>query len=141
MNEIKKQLKNIEVIDSHLHPGYLSSLNMPGASDGNIISILKEFGVKKAIISHHGSLSTLEYGNKKLFELLELYKDFLYGLLVFNPNFEDESLKMINEFYERKNIIGIKIHPSWHLCYPTDAKYEKFWKLTEERQIPVLTHS
>jgi uncharacterized protein len=141
MNEIKKQLENIEVIDSHLHLGHLANLNMPGASDSNIIATLKEFGVKKAIVSHHGSLSTVEYGNKKLFELLMLYKDFLYGLLVFNPNFEDESLKIIDEFYKEKNIIGIKIHPSWHLCYPADIRYKKFWALAEERKIPVLTHS
>jgi uncharacterized protein len=141
VNGIKKQLKNVKVIDSHLHLGYLSSLNIPGASDNKIISTLKEFGVKKAVVSHHGGLSTIEYGNIKLFELLALYSDFLYGLLVFNPNFEDESLKMINEFYEDKNIIGIKIHPSWHLCYPADIRYKKFWALAEERQIPVLTHS
>ena len=141
MNEIKKQLENIEVIDSHLHLGHLANLNMPGASDSNIIATLEEFGVKKAIVSHHGSLSTAEYGNKKLFELLALHKDFLYGLLVFNPNFEDESLKIIDEFYKEKNIIGIKIHPSWHICYPADKRYKKFWALAEERQIPVLTHS
>jgi uncharacterized protein len=141
VNEIKKQLKNVKVIDSHLHLGYLSSLNLPGGSDSNIISTLKEFGVKKAIVSHHGSLSTIEYGNKKLFESLALYKDFLYGLLVFNPNFEDESLEIIDEFYVEKNIIGIKIHPSWHICYPTDTRYKKFWALAEERQIPVLTHT
>ncbi len=38
-------------------------------------------------------------------------------------------------------IIGVKIHPSWHLCYPADERYKKFWALAEERQIPVLTHS
>ena len=141
MNEIKRQLNNVKVIDSHLHLGYLSSLSMPGGDDSNIISILKEFGVKKAIVSHHGSLSTIKYGNEKLFEALTLYQDFLYGLLVFNPNFEDESLNMIDEFYTRENIIGIKIHPSWHVCYPADKKYKRFWAIAEERQIPVLTHT
>ncbi len=138
---IKKILKDYLVIDSHIHLGFLASLNIPSASDENIINVLRDFGVKKAIVSHHGSLSTVGYGDSELFKLLKMYKVFLYGLLVFNPNFEEKSLDLIKKCFKSKNIVGVKIHPSWHMCYPHDARYEKFWDFAEENKIVVLTHS
>jgi len=141
MDDLEKILRDIMVIDSHLHLGNLPYLNIPGASDEKIIALLKKSGVKKAIASHHGSFFNMNYGNEKFFRLLDKYEGFLYGLLVFDPNHKEQSFDYINNFYSRKDIVGIKIHPSWHLHYPTDPGYEKLWSLSEERNIPVLTHS
>jgi len=141
MNDLGKILKDKIVIDSHLHMGFLSSLNIPCASDNNIISLLKKYGVNKAIVSHHADLSTPYYGKELLFRSLEKFPDFLYGLLVFNPNFSNSSLESIKKNYQRKQIAGIKIHPFWHMCYPGDHKYEKFWDFVCENGIPVLTHT
>ncbi len=141
MNNLGEMLKDKMVIDSHLHMGFLSSLNIPDASDDNIISLLKKSGVKKAIVSHHADLSTPYYGKELLFQSLERFPDFLYGLLVFNPNFKDSSLDFIWKNYKREKIVGVKIHPSWHACYPADPGYKKFWDFVCENGIPVLTHS
>ncbi|MES0341398.1 MAG: amidohydrolase family protein, partial [Candidatus Humimicrobiaceae bacterium] len=67
--------------------------------------------------------------------------DFLFGLLVFNPNFSDSSLESIKKNYQRKQIVGIKIHPFWHMCYPGDYRYKKLWDFACENGIPVLTHT
>jgi len=136
-----KILKNYTIIDSHVHLGYLANLNMPSNSEDNVINLLKDCGVKKAICAHHAALSTVEFGTRKLFESLSRYKGFLYGYLVFNPNFAEISLDTIREYIGREEIVGVKIHPSWHLCYPDDSRYDKFWKLAEEENIAVLTHS
>ena len=141
MDDLKEFLKDTDVVDSHLHLGRVAYLNMSNKNDDNIIALLKRSGVKKAIVSHHGSFTTRKYGTKELFGLLDKYKGFLYGLLVFNPNHMEGSLGLINSSYSRKDIVGAKIHPTWHLCYPTDSRYEKFWDLAEEKKIPVLTHS
>jgi uncharacterized protein len=133
--------KNYLIIDAHLHLGGLPYLYMPSNTEENIINILKNIGVKKAICANHGSLSTVNYGLEELFESLERQNDFLYGYLVFNPNFENISLKSIENNFERNHIAGIKIHPSWHLCYPFDIRYDKLWQYVAERKIPVLTHS
>ena len=133
--------KNYLIIDTHIHLGNLPYLCMPSNTEENIIDLLKKNGVKKAICAHHGSLSTISYGLDELFESLERYDSFLYGYLVFNPNFEKDSLESIEKNYKRNHIAGIKIHPSWHLCYPQDNRYERFWKFAAQREIPVLTHS
>ncbi|MHB1275640.1 MAG: amidohydrolase family protein [Candidatus Humimicrobiaceae bacterium] len=133
--------KKYLIIDSHLHLGALSYLYMPSNTEENIVNLLKKIGVKKAICANHGSLSTINYGSEELFEVLTRYDDLLYGYLVFNPNFKDVSLKSIKKNIDRNHIAGIKIHPSWHLCYPYDKRYENFWQFAAERKIPVLTHS
>ncbi len=140
-----KELENLAgkylIIDSHLHLGRMSYLYMPSNTEENIINLLKKFGVKKAICANHGMLSTINYGLGELFEALQRNEDFLYGYLVFNPNFKNTSLESIKKNYNRTRIAGIKIHPSWHLCYPHDGRYESFWQFAEEKNIPVLTHS
>lgn len=140
-DELENLTKNYLIVDSHLHLGGLPYLYMPSNTEENIINLLKKIGVKKAICANHGSLSTINYGLDELFESLERYDDFLYGYLVFNPNFENVSLRLIENNFERNHIVGIKIHPSWHLCYPYDSRYERFWQFAAERKIPVLTHS
>lgn len=129
------------IIDSHLHLGGLSYLYLPSNTEENIINLLKKFGVNKAICAHHGSLLTINFGEEELFKALNRYEDFLYGYLVFNPNFKDISLESLKKNIGRINIAGIKLHPSWHQCYPYDKKYDRFWQFAAEKNIPVLTHS
>src|SRR5665647_1809622 len=116
-DKLEDLAKKYLIIDTHLHLGGLSYLYMPSNTEENIINLLKNFGVKKAICANHGSLSTVNYGLGELFESLQIYDDFLYWYLVFNPNFKNDSLKSIEKNIERNHIAGIKIHPSWHLCY------------------------
>lgn len=133
--------KEYVIIDTHLHLGALSYLYMPSNNDENIINLLKKFGVKKAVCATHGSLSSINFGSDELPGILEKYADFLYGYFVFNPNFEESSLKTLENYLDKKYIVGVKIHPSWHFCYPYDKRYERFWDFIQERQVPVLTHS
>ncbi len=134
--------KNLSVVDAHLHLGPLSYLYMPSNEDeSEVIKVLKKFGVAKAVCAHHGTLASLEYGTEKLMECLDKYKGFLYGYLVFNPNFENLSFQLMKKYLDDERIVGIKIHPSWHFCYPGDMKYEKFWNFCEKKNIIVLTHS
>jgi len=141
IKNLKTLLKDYCIIDTHLHIGPLYNLFIPSNTIEETIRLIKEFGVKKAICSTHSSLSTVWYGIDELFTILQKYEGFLYGYFVFNPNFEDFSLKKVEEYIDNKFIMGIKIHPSWHKCYPYDKKYERFWGLANERKIPVLTHS
>ena len=139
--KLENLAKKYLIVDSHLHLGGISYLYMPSNTEENIINLLKKIGIKKAICSNHGSLLTKDYGLGELFNALQRHDDFLYGYLVFNPNFQNTSLESIEKNYKRTNIVGIKIHPSWHLCYPHDERYENFWKFAAERNIPVITHS
>ena len=102
---------------------------------------MRNCNVKKAICSHHIGFVSIEDGFEELLKVLEKYKNFLYGYLIFNPNFSGISLNIIKKHISHKNIVGVKIHPSWHLCCPNDLKYKDLWNLAEEKRFPILTHS
>lgn len=138
---IKNSVEKYFLIDSHLHLGYVAGFNLLNVSDDMIISIEKKTGIKKAICAHHAELATVDLGTDIFLKALEKYKDFLYGYIVFNPNHGAEELKKIKKYINHENIVGVKIHPSWHLCLPNDAKYYDFWKYAEENNIIVMTHS
>jgi uncharacterized protein len=138
---IKEKIKNFTIIDTHLHLGYLSGLNIPQAPDGQIMEQFKKYGVKKAIFSHHAALSSMDYGLARTIEALERYKGMLYAYLVFNPNFAKKSLEIIQEYIKHEAVAGVKIHPSWHACYPYDERYARFWKYADSKGIVVLTHT
>ena len=132
---------DFRIIDSHLHLGNLPNLNFPGGSDEAIIDLLKRCGVEKAVFSHHGALSTFKSGFQKTLDALNTYSDFLLAYAVYNPNFSGESLNLIRNLMDDKRFVGVKIHPSWHSCYPYDAKYTKFWEYADHNSLVVLTHS
>lgn len=138
---LENKVKDYVVIDAHLHIGSPAYLYMPSNNSDAVVNLLKKFGVKKAICSTHSSFFTINFGLNELLQILKRYRDFLFGYFVFNPNYDDISLNLLKEHLDNKSIVGIKIHPSWHLCYPDDKRYEKFWDLAQERQLPVLTHS
>jgi len=140
-SKLKPEIIKHKIVDSHIHMGPLGYLYMPSNNADKIIDTMKEYGIKKAVCSAHSALSTVKYGVKETLSLIEKYPDFLYAYLVFNPNFEEFSFKQMDENLDNKNIVGIKLHPSWHACYPRDKKYERFWGYIEDRGLPVLTHS
>lgn len=141
LNDIIKQQKIDIIIDTHLHFGKLSSLNVPSGSDDDIVKCLKKYNVSKAVFSHHYALSSVEFGFEKTIEVLNKYKGFLYTYLVFNPNFPKKSIEHIKKYINFEGVVGIKIHPSWHACYPFDEKYKEFWNYANENQLIILTHS
>jgi hypothetical protein len=119
----------------------LSGLNIPQEPDGQIMEQFKKYGVKKAIFSHHAALSSIDFGLARTLKALEKYKGMLYAYLVFNPNFAKKSLDIIREYISHEAVAGVKIHPSWHSCYPYDERYVKFWKYADSNGTVVLTHT
>lgn len=139
--DITEKIKKYRIIDCHLHLGNLAYLNMPSGRDDKIIEVLKKNGIDNAVFSHHGSLSKVEDDFSDVFESLERYKGFLFAYLVYNPNHSRLFLEAIKKHIDHPNVLGIKIHPSWHQCYPYDERYADFWEYTSDNGIVVLTHS
>jgi len=140
-NSIQNRLKDFTIIDTHLHLGYLSGLNMPQEPESAIIGQYKKYGISKAIFSHHYALASVDFGMECTMRALEKYRGSFFAYLVFNPNFEKKSLEIIKEYVNHEAIAGVKIHPSWHSCYPYDERYSKFWEFADKKGLIILTHS
>jgi predicted TIM-barrel fold metal-dependent hydrolase len=135
------RIKKYRIIDTHLHLGSLANLNSPGGSDKQIVELLERHGIEKAIFSHHAALSTVAFGIEKTIEALQKYDGYLLCYLVFNPNFAAESLEILKRYKGTRYVAGIKIHPSWHACYPFDEKYDALWDFADKHGLVILTHS
>ena len=138
---MQEKLKDFTIIDTHLHLGYLSGLNLPLEPDSAIMAQYKKYGVSKAIFSHHYAISSVDFGLECTLSALEKYKGSFFAYLVYNPNFERRSLEIIKEYISSESVAGVKIHPSWHACYPYDERYNKFWDFADSEGLIVLTHS
>jgi predicted TIM-barrel fold metal-dependent hydrolase len=73
--------------------------------------------------------------------MLEKHSPLICAYLVFNPNYSVQSLEIIKEYISFNGVKGVKIHPSWHACYPYDEKYREFWEFANKNRLTVLTHS
>lgn len=140
-NNLENIVKNYFIIDMHFHPGPITPLGEFYIDDEKIVEIYKKFNIAHAIGSHAANFYTNNFGIEMLFKALDKFKDFLFGYLTFNPNCREKSMVLMKKYINKKEILGIKIHPSFHLCYPGDTKYEDFWKFADENALVILTHS
>jgi len=138
---LEELLKKYTVIDTHFHPGNTTPHGEFYIDDNKQIEIYKKFNFRYVIGSHMANIYAMDYGTEKLLEIIDRFKGFVYGLMIFNPNCEVESLKIIKEHIDKKEIVGIKIHPSLYSCYPEDIKYLKFCEFADENELVILTHS
>ncbi|MGM0365966.1 MAG: amidohydrolase family protein [Actinomycetota bacterium] len=139
-SKLEEILQKYEIVDSHLHLGVLGYMNVAGKADTYIMELIEKYSLKYAVFSHHAALCSLSFGWKKTLEALGK-SDKLYAYVVFNPNFCDFSMDIISQNIGRERFTGIKIHPSWHKCYPHNERYKKFWEYADQNGLVVLTHS
>lgn len=100
------------IIDVHCHYG-LWPFAMSNFGVDRIKEYLDRFNIVKAIFS---SSKAIVYdfieGNSELVEFLET-DDRLYGYLVLNPNYLEESKREVNKYIDNEKIVGIKLHPAY----------------------------
>ncbi len=137
---LKKIMEKYQIIDSHLHLGVLGYMNILGDPDGSMLKLVEKYGLDYAVFSHHAALASTTFGWEKTIEALG--KDSkLYAYIVFNPNHGDFGMKLLEENIGKERFSGVKIHPSWHRCYPADARYKRFWEYAHQNKLVVLSHS
>jgi predicted TIM-barrel fold metal-dependent hydrolase len=135
------QIRNLKIIDTHIHFGKYTGSFINFEYEDLLIEITKTMGFEKIIFIHNSFFFDLDKGLKNTLKLISENKDFLYGYLVYNPHYIENSINMIKEHFGKNGIVGIKMHPEDHLCFITDEKYEPLWKIASERRIPILSHT
>ncbi len=139
-NTIKEVTEQYEIIDTHLHLGVLGYMHVLGQADQYALDLMEKYHIKGAVFSHHGALCSLQFGWEKTLQALGMSRK-LYAYVAFNPNFSRFGLDLMEKHLSRKRFLGVKIHPSWHHCYPYHEKYRRFWEYADQNSLVVLTHS
>ncbi|MCL4386302.1 MAG: amidohydrolase family protein [Cyanobacteria bacterium] len=139
-------VKELKIIDVHVHTGKYSGSFINTSYEDQAVNIARKLNFKKIIVTHNSFFFDPEIGIKNTLEIIKKNKDFAYAYLVYNPNYIEKSLNIIDKYYSddsslTKNIIGIKMHPEDHQCSIDDPRYENLWQAALEKDIPILSHT
>ncbi|MCX7794912.1 MAG: amidohydrolase family protein [bacterium] len=128
------------IIDVHCHFG-----SWPFAMDNFGVDRIKEyldrFNVVKAIFSSSKAIVyDFKEGNKELIEFLK--KDNrLYGYLVLNPNYLEDSIEEVNRYLDNKRIVGIKLHPAYSRVSIDDERTKRIIEEFLDTRLIYLVHT
>jgi hypothetical protein len=139
LNDFK--IEDYKIIDTHIHIGKYTGSFVNSSFEENQNKTIKSLGFEKIIFIHNSFFTDLDLGIKNTLDFLNKNSGFAYAYLVYNPHYIEKSLNLIDAYFGRNKVIGIKIHPEDHQVYITDKRYEKLWKAASEKSIPVLSHT
>jgi uncharacterized protein len=135
-------LSDMEIIDAHAHLGVLSGFYHCDPSPERMIRDMFALGIKQTAVSPHMGLQySASEGNKMMYQALQKYPQLFLGYITINPHFPEIMEAELNEYWGKKNIVGVKIHPASHNCAVTDKKYVPLWEHANRLHIPILSHT
>jgi predicted TIM-barrel fold metal-dependent hydrolase len=129
------------IIDAHCHLGRSAQFDQPDVSVATMLRVMDRLGIGRAIASPLSLLSGYEAEGWQ--EALAAQRESGGRILlytVFDPT-RSESLEFVRRSLDEPAVVGIKIHPAFHLCPADDPRYRPIWQLAAERRLPILTHS
>ena len=146
MNMIKQGLlgniQNIEIYDSHAHLGKWASITMREYNEDHIVRYMDYISIKKTMLSSSLAVcGDYKAGNAELAAALKKYPDRLLGLVTVNPNYKDGLIDEYKKYEADKNILGIKIHPSYNGKGVLSKEYEELYDYANKKECIMLIHT
>lgn len=129
------------IIDAHCHLGRSPQFEQPDVSVATMLRIMDRLGIQRAIAAPLSLLSGYDEAGWQ--EGLDAHRESGARILlytVFDPT-RPESLAFVRRTAEEPAVVGIKIHPAFHLCPADDERYRPVWEFAAARRLPMLTHS
>jgi len=129
------------IIDAHCHLGTSPQFFTPDASVSTMLRVMDRLGIDRAIAAPLGLLSG--HDERGWREALDAHRESGGRILlytVFDPC-RPGSLEFVRQTAEEPAVVGIKIHPAFHLCPADDERYRPVWEFAAEKRLPILTHS
>ena len=135
------KIEDFKIIDTHIHVGRFTGSFVNSSYEDNQSKVVKSLCFEKILFIHNSFFTDMDLGIKNTLDFLNKNPGFAYAYLVYNPHYIEKSLNLIDAYFGRNKIIGIKIHPEEHQVFITDKRYEKLWRTASEKNIPILSHT
>lgn len=130
------------IIDAHTHIGFTQGFRARFTSVEDFVHLMDVTQTEVSLVISMPLLARqFDLGYREALEALEKYPNRLRAYTVFDPNWADVSLGLIQKYQSQPGFVGIKIHPSMHAVAPGDPRYRDLWDYADENQLVVLTHS
>lgn len=152
------ELKDIKVIDFHIHVGlkehwhpWVHEYQKSAGSElyerydelshpKHFANHLASFGIVRAVILPEISpITTGVVSNEYVLEFcqgMDIYTPFC----TVNPSIENNLEEKVKD-YIKKGARGIKLYPSYNHFYPNDKKLYPLYALAEKQRMPILVHT
>lgn len=135
-------MSHLFAIDVHTHLGAVSAFRPRFGTPEEMIALMDVTHTQLSVVIPMALLTAqFELGYRETITMIEEYPDRLRAYTVFDPNWPDVSLRLVERHLEHSGFVGVKIHPTIHGVDPTDGRYSEFWAFADEREAVVLTHS
>jgi len=140
--DIIDRIKNLKIIDSHMHLGIAPNVLYHKYSDERVYELQKKYNVEISICSHciaiFGEIASQLEEIKKA---QERFGGYFYWNLVYDPKKATKSLDIIENNKSRINFAGIKIHPVVHETKIDSKNYEPLWEYAQCNDIVISSHT
>ncbi|MBL8026752.1 MAG: amidohydrolase family protein [Fibrobacteres bacterium] len=129
------------IIDVHGHLGEYALFHNPKNSADDLVRRLDSMGIERLILSSNPAFaSDYKFGNDLTADAVKRHTGRLFGYVVANPNYSDETEEEFNRCLTLPGFVGVKLHPSTH-NYPLDGEgYRPALQFAIRRNLPVLIH-
>lgn len=130
----------MKIFDVHTHSG---KWPFAGLRDDNEFSMqtLRTFNIEKCIVS---SAEAIVYdmvaGNAQMAAFVAAH-DELFGYVVLNPNYLELSEAELEKYSDRKDIVGVKLHPFYSQTPFNADDSKKLVRMIAGRNMPILVHT
>ncbi|MCD9020264.1 amidohydrolase family protein [Cohnella silvisoli] len=131
------------IIDSHFHLGMSPGFHYYETSIERYLQYMEKRNISYCMNIHSIGLLTdeMERGLEEDMEAYKLSSGKILSYYVFNPNYADKSLKLMERYKDRSIFKAIKLHPSFHGVYADDGRYEAAWEYAAANDLPIMSHT
>lgn len=130
-------------VDSHFHLGSYPSFHFYDTDVRRYVAFMNRQQISYCMNVHSIGLFSgdLREGMEQNRMAYEISGGKILSYYVFNPNFGEHCLAVMEEDDDRNIFKAIKLHPSLHGVYADDPRYEAAWEYAEAKRLPIMSHT
>jgi predicted TIM-barrel fold metal-dependent hydrolase len=130
----------MRIIDVHGHVGNWT-FPMRCSTVNHLKDYMERCGIEKTVVSHSSAI-TYDFveGNKALAEAME-GEDGVWGYIVLNPYYFQESLAELDKYSDNPKFVGVKLHPEQQVYRLIYRNVLGLLERVSLLQLPVLVHT
>lgn len=134
----------MKIVDSHAH--FLEGDGIPRMAESPeaFVEQCDKVGCTYVIQSTCRSLAarpSFENLNEICKDLYERSNGRVLSYIVYNPNYAEECLDIIEKHHDEPYFVAIKIHPSDHSVWADDESYRPVWEAAKKYNLPIMSHT
>ena len=136
-----KGIKDIKVIDMHVHMGPIATMSYEDGSADDIIAYMDGHGIDFSVCSTNIDLFYAQSDYSMLEKAMDKYKGRIRGYLLYDPNRGLTVEEADKRLRGNSGYIGIKLLPDYHRCYLDGGEYRPILEYADQNHLPVLSHT